>query len=57
MKSQGDKQKKVIVAAITKGGEQAQPLKINPNKRHSKNNTIIGWSVYENGIYKYSMFV
>lgn len=38
------------VSVITKGGEQVIRFKIDHNKRHSKNNTIIGWNIYRNKI-------
>lgn len=40
------------ITAITKGGETIPAVKVNPKKRHSKNNTIIRWNVYKNGAYK-----
>jgi len=36
-----------VLTPITDGGEGKPITKINPNKRHSKNNTIIGWNLYE----------
>ncbi len=41
---------------MTKGGEELKRDKINPNKRHSKNNTIIAWNVYEGGKYKMTLW-
>lgn len=38
------------VTSLTKGGEETTRLKIDPKKRHSKNNTIIGWNIYKNEI-------
>ena len=39
------------VTALTRGGEEQVRLKINPNKRHSSNNTIIGWNIYKDGAF------
>lgn len=44
------------ITAITKGGETLPADKVNTKKRHSKNNTIIGWNLYQNGIYKKTMY-
>lgn len=47
---------KYTVTALTKGGEEKIRTKIDPNKRHSKNNTIVGWNVYENEILKTTLY-
>lgn len=44
------------ITAITKGGEAVVAQKVNPKRRHSANNTIIGWNVYENGCYKHTLY-
>lgn len=44
------KEPKYSITAFTKGGEEFVRLKINPNKRHSGNNTIIGWNIYRDGV-------
>ena len=46
----------IEITAFTRGGEEPKRTKLNPNKRHSKNNTIIGWSVYESGKYKATLW-
>jgi hypothetical protein len=46
----------VEITAFTNGGEETKREKIDPKKRHSKNNTIIGWNVYENGKYKATLW-
>ena len=41
--------KEINIAPFSFGGEQIYTGKINPKKRHSKNNTIIGWNIYKHG--------
>lgn len=45
-----------VITAITYGGETIPAVKVNPKKRHSRNNTIIGWNVYQKGIYKHTLY-
>ncbi len=47
---------KYTVTALTRGGEEIMRTKIDPNKRHSKNNTIVGWNVYENEMLKTTLY-
>jgi len=57
MKPTQEKGKKgyMLLALITKGGEVADMVelkpKVNMNKRHSKNNTVIGFRLYKNELY------
>jgi len=46
----------IEIIAFTKCGEEPKRTKINPNKRHSKNNTIIGWILYANGKYNHTFW-
>lgn len=39
-----------LTRPLTRHGEEFQRLKINPNKRHSAKNTIIGWNIYKDGV-------
>lgn len=49
MKIKTPKQPEYRITAFTAGGEEVVRLKINPNKRHSVSNTIIGWKIYKDG--------
>lgn len=42
----------VQITLVTKGGESIPITKVNPNKRHSKNNTVLMFAVYENEVQK-----
>jgi hypothetical protein len=45
-----------FICPLTKRGEGLVQMKINPEKRHSVNNTIIGWNIYKDGKYEYILF-
>ena len=50
MKLKLPKKSEYRITVFTKDGEELVQLKINPKKRHSAKNTIVGWNIYKDGL-------